>query len=85
MRSQPTNKYPYTTIDDDGKTPVVVMTIDQANAINRKFKELQLEYSNLEIEHIILKQITEQQGDTIVQQLYIIREQRKKLLLVPEK
>ncbi len=61
------------------------MTIDQANAINRKFKELQLEYSNLEIEHIILKQITEQQGDTIVQQLYIIREQRKKLLLVPEK
>jgi len=47
LRSQPTNNfgrslnYPYTTIDDDGKTPVVVMTIEQANAINKKFRDME--------------------------------------------
>ncbi len=61
------------------------MTFEQADLINKKYKELQLEHSNLELEHLILKQINEQQGDTIVQQLYMIREQRKKLQPVVDK
>ena len=55
------------------------MTIEQANAINRKFKELQSEYSNLELEHLTLKQINEQQGDTIVQQLQKIRKSQTQI------
>jgi len=42
LKSQPTkSKYPYETVDDDGRTPVVVMTIEQANAINKKFRDMQ--------------------------------------------
>ena len=55
------------------------MTIEQADLINKKYKELQAQYIELELEHLILKQINEQQGDTIVKQLNIIRDQRKKL------
>jgi len=77
-QSIPQNKYPYLTIDDNGKK-IVIMTIEQADLINKKYKELQAQYIELELEHLILKQINEQQGDTIVKQLNIIRDQRKKL------
>ena len=55
------------------------MTVEQADLINKKYNEIQTKYVELEIEHLILKQINEQQGDTIVKQLNIIRDQRKKL------
>jgi len=55
------------------------MTVEQADLINKKYNEIQTKYIELEIEHLILKQINEQQGDTIVKQLNIIRDQRKKL------
>ena len=74
----PQNKYPYLTIDDNGKR-IVIMTVEQADLINKKYNEIQTKYIELEIEHLILKQINEQQGDTIVKQLNIIRDQRKKL------
>ncbi|MFY7885250.1 MAG: hypothetical protein ACOVOV_10460 [Dolichospermum sp.] len=61
------------------------MTAEQAELINKKYKELQLEYSNLGLEHLMLKQINEQQGDTIVNQLILIREQRKKLQPILDK
>ena len=68
----PQNKYPYLTIDDDGKK-IVIMTADQADLINKKYNEIQALYVELELEHLILKQINEQQGDIIVNQLNIIR------------
>jgi len=76
--------YPYLTINTDG-VRVVIMTAEQAELINKKYKELQLEYSNLGLEHLMLKQINEQQGDTIVNQLILIREQRKKLQPILDK
>jgi hypothetical protein len=84
LLSQSKIAYPYTTTNTDG-VKVVIMTTEQAELINKKYKELQLLYSSLEDEHLILKLINEQQGDTIVNQLYIIREQRKKLQLILEK
>ena len=55
LRSQPTNKYPYETVDDDGITKVVVMTVEQADAINKKFRNLEGTISQQKI--IIEKQI----------------------------
>ncbi len=52
------------------------MTVEQADLINRKYKEIEAQLLALETEHLILKQINEQQGDTIVQQLAIIRKYR---------
>lgn len=76
--------YPYLTTNTDG-VKVVIMTAEQAELINKKYKELESKHSNLELEHLILKQINEQQGDTIVNQLILIREQRKKLQLIIKK
>ncbi len=42
------------------------MTAKQAELINQKYKELEKALKELEEEHLILKQITEIQGDTIV-------------------
>ena len=42
------------------------MTFKQADLINKKYKELQSLYSELEEEHLILKQINETQSDTII-------------------
>lgn len=82
LLSQLVNKYPYTTIDDDGHK-IVIMTVEQADLINRKYKELQdaysliqTDYSKLDQEHSILKHTLETLGDTVVQQLHLIREQR---------
>lgn len=61
------------------------MTVEQADLINKKYNEIQAKYAELELEHLILKQINEQQGDTIVKQLNIIRDQRKKLQPILEK
>jgi hypothetical protein len=55
LRSQPTSKYPYETIDDDGITKVVVMTVEQADAINKKFRTLEGTITQQKI--IIEKQI----------------------------
>ena len=49
------------------------MTVEQADLINKKYKEIEAQLIALEEEHLILKQINEQQGDTIVKQLAIIR------------
>jgi len=49
------------------------MTVEQADLINRKYKEIEAQLIALEEEHLILKQINEQQGDTIVKQLALIR------------
>jgi hypothetical protein len=84
LLSQSKMTYPYLTINTDG-VRVVIMTAEQAELINKKYKELQLEYSNLGLEHLMLKQINEQQGDTIVNQLILIREQRKKLQPILDK
>jgi hypothetical protein len=67
-----TKTYPYITIDDN-KKKVVIMTVEQADLINKKYKEIEAQLIALEEEHLILKQINEQQGDTIVKQLAIIR------------
>lgn len=71
-QSTPQNKYPYQTVDDNGKK-IVIMTVEQANLINKKYDEIQALYAELELEHLVLKQINEQQGDTIVKQLSAIR------------
>jgi hypothetical protein len=40
-------KYPYTTIDEDGTTKIVVMTTDQADLINKKYKDMEAELNAL--------------------------------------
>lgn len=42
------------------------MTVKQAELINQKYKEIEKALKELEEEHLLLKQITEVQGDTIV-------------------
>lgn len=77
-----TKKYPYTTIDDNNRK-IVIMTVEQADLINKKYQELQTahtalqeSHTTLKEEHLIVKQINETQGDTIVNQLHLIRSQR---------
>lgn len=83
MWSQLENKkYPYTTIDDNNRK-IVIMTVEQADLINKKYQELQAahtslqeSYAALEEDHLIVKHINETQGDTIVNQLHLIKSQR---------
>ena len=53
--------YPYITVDDNNKK-VVIMTVEQADLINRKYKEIEAQLIALEEEHLILKQINEVEG-----------------------
>lgn len=61
-------KYPYTTVDEDGLTKVVVMTTDQADLINKKYKEMEAELN-------ALKTTIKTQRDTITKQKVIIQTQ----------
>jgi hypothetical protein len=61
-------KYPYTTVDEDGVTRVVVMTTDQADLINKKYKDMEMELN-------ALKATIKIQQDTIVKQKVIIKTQ----------
>jgi hypothetical protein len=63
-----TKKYPYTTIDEDGVTKVVVMTTEQADLINKKYKEMEAELNTL-------KATIKTQRDTITKQKVIIQTQ----------
>jgi hypothetical protein len=57
-------KYPYTTIDEDGVTKIVVMTTDQADLINKKYKDMEAELN-------ALKSTIKTQRDTITKQKVI--------------
>jgi hypothetical protein len=61
-------KYPYTTIDEDGVTKIVVMTTDQADLINKKYKDMEAELN-------ALKSTIKTQRDTITKQKVIIKTQ----------
>jgi len=63
-----TKKYPYTTIDEDGSTKIVVMTTDQADLINKKYKDMEAELN-------ALKATIKTQRDTITKQKVIIKTQ----------
>ena len=63
-----TKRYPYTTVDEDGTTKIVVMTTDQADLINKKYKEM-------EAELMALKSTIKTQRDTITSQKVIIQTQ----------
>jgi len=69
LLSQSENKrYPYTTVDEDGTTKIVVMTTDQADLINKKYKDMEAELN-------ALKATIKVQQDTIVKQKVIIKTQ----------
>jgi hypothetical protein len=61
-------KYPYTTIDEDGITKIVVMTTDQADLINKKYKDMEAELN-------ALKATIKTQRDTITKQKVVIQTQ----------
>ena len=63
-----TKKYPYTTVDEDGTTKIVVMTTDQADLINKKYKDMEAELNTL-------KSTIKTQRDTITKQKVIIKTQ----------
>ena len=67
MLSQSNKTYPYTTVDDDG-TKIVVMTTKQADLINKKYKDMEVELN-------ALKTTIKTQHDTITQQKVIIKTQ----------
>jgi hypothetical protein len=66
-------KYPYTTIDEDGETKIVVMTTDQADLINKKYKDMEAELN-------ALKTTIKTQQDTIIKQRVIIKIQTDTIL-----
>ena len=68
LLSQSSKNYPYTTVDEDGTTKIVVMTVAQAEAINKR-------YNDMEAELKALKSTIKQQKDTITKQQIVIRTQ----------
>ena len=68
LLSQSSKNYPYTTIDEDGTTKIVVMTTDQADLINKKYKDMEAELN-------ALKSTIKTQRDTITKQKVIIKTQ----------
>jgi hypothetical protein len=83
LLSQSENKrYPYTTVDEDGATKIVVMTTDQADLINKKYRDMETELNALKAtikvqQDTITKQkvIIKTQIDTILKQEVVIRTQ----------
>lgn len=68
LLSQSNKNYPYTTVDEDGTTKIVVMTVAQAEAINKR-------YNDMEAELKALKSTIKQQKDTITKQQIVIQTQ----------
>ena len=68
LLSQSNKNYPYTTVDEDGITKIVVMTTEQADLINKKYKEMEAELN-------ALKLTIKTQRDTITKQKIVIRTQ----------
>ena len=66
LLSQSNKNYPYTTVDEDGVTKIVVMTTDQADLINKKYKEMEAELTALKLTIKI-------QRDTITKQKIVIK------------
>ena len=82
LLSQSNKNYPYTTVDEDGTTKIVVMTTDQADLINKKYKEMEAELANLKLSIKIQrdtitkqKMVIKTQIDTILKQDIVIRTQ----------
>ena len=68
LLSQSSKNYPYTTVDEDGTTKIVVMTVSQAEAINKRYNDMGDELK-------ALKSTIKQQRDTITKQQIVIRTQ----------
>jgi hypothetical protein len=68
LLSQSSKNYPYTTVDEDGTTKIVVMTTDQADLINKKYKDMEAELN-------ALKATIKTQRDTIIKQKVVIQTQ----------
>jgi hypothetical protein len=73
LLSQSSKNYPYTTVDEDGTTKIVVMTTDQADLINKKYKDMEAELN-------ALKTTIKTQQDTIIKQRVIIKIQTDTIL-----
>jgi len=68
LLSQSSKNYPYTTVDEDGITKIVVMTTDQADLINKKYRDMETELN-------ALKATIKTQRDTITKQKVVIQTQ----------
>ena len=68
LLSQSSKNYPYTTVDEDGTTKIVVMTTDQADLINKKYRDMEAELN-------ALKATIKTQRDTITKQKVVIQTQ----------
>jgi hypothetical protein len=73
MSQSEIKKYPYTTVDEDGQTKIVVMTTEQADLINKKYRDMEAELN-------ALKTTIKSQKDTIVNQRVIIKTQTDTIL-----